>query len=249
MRVPFFITLFAFSALSLFAADGEDSFKTRCALCHGGDGAGTDRAWSILPAIHARRPDQLATIITKGVPAKGMPAFEMPAEELSLVIAHLKKLAANVSPAARDPRAPQPREGSFPLAGGGSLSGVVLNDSGFDAQVRTADGKIHLLRRVFQRDGDAYREATLEPYADWPSYHGSDTANRHSALDQIDRGNVSKLTTQWFFPIQEMRMIEGTPVVIAGIMYVTAVNQVYALDAATGREIWRYSQPRTEGLG
>ena len=31
-------------------------------------------------------------------------------------------------------------------------------------------------------------------------------------------------------------------------MYVTAVNQVYALDAATGREIWRYAQPRTEGL-
>ena len=113
MRVPFFIALFAFSALSLFAADGEDSFKTRCALCHGGDGAGTDRARSILPTIHARRPDQLATIITKEVPSKGMPAFEMPAEERSLLIGHLKKLAANVSPAARDPRAPQPREGSL----------------------------------------------------------------------------------------------------------------------------------------
>ena len=43
-------------------------------------------------------------------------------------------------------------------------------------------------------------------------------------------------------------MIEGTPVVIAGVMYVTAPNQVYALDAATGREIWRYAQPRTEGF-
>jgi glucose dehydrogenase len=43
-----------------------------------------------------------------------------------------------------------------------------------------------------------------------------------------------------------MRMIEGTPVVISGVMYVTAANQVYALDAATGREIWRYSQPRTD---
>ena len=53
MRVPFFTTVFAFSVLSLLAADGEDSFQTRCVLCHGGDGAGTDRAQSILPTIHA----------------------------------------------------------------------------------------------------------------------------------------------------------------------------------------------------
>ena len=88
----------------------------------------------------------------------------------------------------------------------------------------------------------------MKPYVDWPSYHGSDTGNRHSPLDRIHRGNVKDLAMQWFYPIPDMPMIEGTPVVIAGVMYVTAVNQVYALDATTGREIWRYSQPRTEGL-
>ena len=127
MRVPFFTTILAFLALSLLAADGKDSFQTRCVLCHGGDAAGTDRARSILPTIHSRRPGQLATIITKGVPSKGMPAFEMPAEELSLLVAHLKKLASNVSPAARDPRAPQARKGSLPLAGGGRADGRVLH--------------------------------------------------------------------------------------------------------------------------
>ena len=248
MKVPFVITVFAFSALTLLAADGEDSFRTRCVICHGGDGAGTDRARSILPTIHATTPDDLAIIITKGVSSKGMPAFEMPAEELSPLVAHLKKLAANVSPAARDPRAPQPREGSLPLVNGGSLSGVILNESGFDAQVRSADGKIHLLRRVLRSEADAFREATIDPYVDWSSYNGSDTSNRHSALDQIHRGNVGKLAARWFYPIEDMPMIEGTPVVIAGVMYVTAVNQVYALDAAAGREIWRYSQPRTPGL-
>jgi alcohol dehydrogenase (cytochrome c) len=45
-----------------------------------------------------------------------------------------------------------------------------------------------------------------------------------------------------------MPMLEGTPVVIAGVMYVTGPNQVYALDATNGREVWRYAQPRTEGL-
>ena len=162
------------------------------------NGTGSDRARSILPAIHSSRPDQLATIITKGVPSKGMPAFKMPAEELDLLIAHLKKLAEKVSPAARDPRAPQPRKGSLPLVDGGSISGVILNESGFDAQVRTADGKIHLLRRDLRSEAGTFREATLEPYADWPSYNGSDTANRHSALDQIHRGNVGRLAARWF---------------------------------------------------
>ena len=127
--------------------------------------------------------------------------------------------------------------GSLPLAGGGTLDGTILNESGFDAQLRTAGGHIVLLRR----EGDGFREAALEPSADWPSYHGSYTGNRHSPLDQIGRGNIDGLAMQWFYPIPDMPMIEGTPVVIAGVMYVTAVNQVYALDAATGREIWSRS--------
>ncbi len=59
---------------------------------------------------------------------------------------------------------------------------------------------------------------------------------------------MDQLSVQWFFPIPDMPMLEGTPVVIAGVMYVTGPNQVYALDATNGREVWRYAQPRTEGL-
>ena len=238
------VAVFVFSTLNLAAADGEDSYQTRCALCHGGDGTGTDRARSILPTLYTRGPDQLATIITEGVPSRGMPAVDIPADELDSLVRYLKELASTVSPAARDPRAPRPRTGSLRLIDGHSLDGTILNESSFDAQIRTEDGDLHLL----QREGDDYRETTIDPSADWPSYNGSDTANRHSPLDQIDRDNVGQLTAQWFFPIQDSPMIEGTPVVIAGVMYVTAANQVYALDAATGREIWRYSQPRTEGL-
>ena len=229
---------------SLAAADGEESYRTRCALCHGGDAAGSDRAASILVTLHASGPEQLARIITEGVPSRGMPGFEIPDEELTPLISYLKELAAAAAPAARDPRAPRPRAASIPLAGGDALEGTILNESGFDVQFRTSGGDILLLRR----EGDAYREAVIEPYVDWPSYHGSYTGNRHSPLDQIDRDNVGRLALQWFYPIPDMPMIEGTPVVITGVMYITAVNQVYALDAATGREIWRYAQPRTEGL-
>ena len=41
---------------------------------------------------------------------------------------------------------------------------------------------------------------------------------------------------------------EMTPLVLDGIMYVTATNQVSAIDATTGREIWRFSRPRSTGL-
>ena len=245
MRVPSFLAVFVLcSTLGLAAADGEDSYQTRCALCHGGDGAGTDRAVSIIPTLQTSATARLAAIITEGVSSKGMPAVAMPADELGPLVAYLKTLAAAASPGARDPRAPQPRTGSLSLVGGGALSGTILNESGFDAQIRTEDGDLHFLRRA----GNAYREDTIEPFVDWSSYNGSATSNRHSPIDQINRNNVDQLTTEWFFPIHDMRMVEGTPVVIAGVMYVTAANQVYALDAATGREIWRYSQPRTEGL-
>ena len=245
MRVPSFLAVFVLcSTLGLAAADGEDSYQTRCALCHGGDGAGTDRAVSIISTLQTSATARLAAIITEGVSSKGMPAVAMPADELGPLVAYLKTLAAAASPGALDPRAPQPRTGSLSLVGGGALNGTILNESGFDAQIRTEDGGLHFLRRA----GNAYREDPIEPSVDWSSYNGSATSNRHSPIDQIDRNNVDQLTTEWFFPIHDMRMVEGTPVVIAGVMYVTAANQVYALDAATGREIWRYSQPRTEGL-
>ncbi|MBM40685.1 MAG: hypothetical protein CL483_02020 [Acidobacteria bacterium] len=225
-------------------AQGQAFYESRCVLCHGADGTGSDRAGSILARAATLSTDRLAAIITEGVPARGMPAILVPADEMGPLVSYLKGLVAAAGPAARDPRAPRPRSGSFTLADGTSLAGTMLNESGFDAQLRTADGVLHLLRK----EGDRFQQAAIEPYVDWNSYNGDDSSNRHSAVDQIDRNNVDQLTAQWFYPIPDVPMLEGTPVVIAGVMYVTSVNQVYALDASTGREIWRYSQPRTEGL-
>lgn len=236
--------LLSLSAPSLVDAQGAASYQSRCALCHGSAAEGTDRAPSIIPTLQTSATDRLATIITEGVASKGMPAVEMPVDELGSLVTFLKTLGAAASPGARDPRAPQPRPGTLSLIAGTALTGTILNESGFDAQMRTEDGQLRLLRRA----GAAYREDDVHPSVDWTSYNGSDTSNRHSLLDQIDRNTVDQLSVQWFFPIPDMPMLEGTPVVIAGVMYVTAPNQVYALDATNGREVWRYTQPRTEGL-
>jgi PQQ-dependent dehydrogenase (methanol/ethanol family) len=83
----------------------------------------------------------------------------------------------------------------------------------------------------------------------WPTYDGALTGNRFSPLNQIDTTNVQRLAPQWIFPIpQAPRALETTPVVVDGIMYVTTVNEAYALDARNGREIWHYARPRSQGL-
>jgi alcohol dehydrogenase (cytochrome c) len=83
----------------------------------------------------------------------------------------------------------------------------------------------------------------------WPTYNGDESGNRFSALDQINSRNVAALAPKWMFSIPGApRALEVTPVLVDGIMYVTSVNEAYALDARSGREIWHYSRPRSQGL-
>jgi alcohol dehydrogenase (cytochrome c) len=82
----------------------------------------------------------------------------------------------------------------------------------------------------------------------WLSYNGDYTGRRYSALREINSANVSQLRAQWVFHAPNSNRLEVTPVVVDGIMFVTAANDAYALDAQTGRIIWHYSRPITEGL-
>ena len=92
-------------------------------------------------------------------------------------------------------------------------------------------------------------DAVLQPKAgDWPTYNGTVDGNRYSPLTQINLKNVSKLQPAWIYSIPFFGL-ETTPIVVDGIMYVTGNNQVYALDARTGREIWRYERPKTASTG
>jgi len=84
--------------------------------------------------------------------------------------------------------------------------------------------------------------------ADWLSYNGDYTGRRYTDLREINPGNVSQLRAQWVFHAQSSSNLEVTPVVVDGIMFVTAANDAFALDAQTGRLLWHYSRPVTEGL-
>jgi alcohol dehydrogenase (cytochrome c) len=84
--------------------------------------------------------------------------------------------------------------------------------------------------------------------ANWVSYNGDYTGQRHSSLTQIGPGNVGHLAAQWVFHSAEPGALEVTPVVVAGIMFVTSANDAYALDARTGKLLWHHPRPTTQGL-
>jgi alcohol dehydrogenase (cytochrome c) len=81
--------------------------------------------------------------------------------------------------------------------------------------------------------------------ADWPHYGGTQFSWRYSALDQITSANVKSLAPAWLFQTGDYaENLQATPIVVDGVMYViTARARVFALDAATGRVIWRYAYP------
>jgi alcohol dehydrogenase (cytochrome c) len=82
----------------------------------------------------------------------------------------------------------------------------------------------------------------------WVSYNGDYTGRRYSSMTEITPANAAHLAAKWVFHTREDGPLEVTPVVIAGVMFITSANDVYALDAATGEELWHHSRPITQGL-
>jgi PQQ-dependent dehydrogenase (methanol/ethanol family) len=95
--------------------------------------------------------------------------------------------------------------------------------------------------------GLSFDQVARPASGDWTTYHGLIGGNRHSGLDQINAANVKDLRLEWVFPINHF-VIEATPLVVDGVMYVTGPNQVFALDARAGRTIWHYQRPRSSGV-
>ncbi len=86
-----------------------------------------------------------------------------------------------------------------------------------------------------------HEEIVAADPGDWLT-HGRDYAEqRYSPLNSIDTENVNELGLAWYFDVPTARGMEATPIVVDGRMYVTGSwSIVYALDAATGEELWRY---------
>ena len=84
-------------------------------------------------------------------------------------------------------------------------------------------------------------KAGAEPQ-NWLMYWGDYQSTHYSGLRQIDTRNVPRLRAAWTFPMPGDSVLEATPVVVDGVMYTTQPGVVAALDAGTGRQIWRHTR-------
>jgi alcohol dehydrogenase (cytochrome c) len=76
----------------------------------------------------------------------------------------------------------------------------------------------------------------------WLTYSGNYQAQRYSALTQVNRQNVTQLKPAWVYQMRNAGIVETTPIVADGVMYITEPpSTVTALDVRTGRPLWTYT--------
>ncbi|OUM04437.1 PQQ-dependent dehydrogenase, methanol/ethanol family [Variovorax sp. JS1663] len=98
----------------------------------------------------------------------------------------------------------------------------------------------HIKAATARVDG-AFIRANTAKTNDWPSYGLDYAETRFSKLDQITTGNVKELGLAWSYNLESTRGVEATPLVVDGIMYVTASwSVVHAIDVRTGKKLWSY---------
>jgi alcohol dehydrogenase (cytochrome c) len=89
----------------------------------------------------------------------------------------------------------------------------------------------------------------LKPPKDsWPAYHGDYSGRRHSALTQVTPQNVGGLTLSWAFQTGANAQIKASPIMVDGVIYFSTPDNVYAVDARSGHQIWHYTYPQNKGF-
>ena len=80
------------------------------------------------------------------------------------------------------------------------------------------------------------------PNVDWPVVNGGAGGAHYSALKQINAGNVNQLRVAWTYDVSDAPgTIETNPIEVNGVLYgYTTGQRVFAVNAATGREIWKF---------
>lgn len=84
---------------------------------------------------------------------------------------------------------------------------------------------------------------SAESFREWNRSLGGPTSNRFSGLTQIDKTNVAKLEVAWTYQSGDGKAnVQCNPIIVDGVMYApTAGWNIVALDAATGKELWRFT--------
>lgn len=80
-----------------------------------------------------------------------------------------------------------------------------------------------------------------EHQEDWPAYGGRPENNHYSSLSQLNRSNVKRLVIAWTFDTHEEGVLQTSPIVVDRVLYgITPTQKVFALEAATGKLLWKF---------
>ena len=122
----------------------------------------------------------------------------------------------------------------------GRMAWVLAACLGSAAALAQADPAAQAAAAVQRVDG-AFIRANAAKTPDWPTVGVDYAETRYSRLDQINAANVKDLGLAWSYNLESTRGVEATPVVVDGIMYVSASwSVVHAIDTRTGNRIWTY---------
>ena len=86
------------------------------------------------------------------------------------------------------------------------------------------------------------------PADSWPTYHGDYSGKRHSPLTQITPQNVPSLALAWAFQTGQGATMKSSPLLVNEVLYFTVPDNVWAIDARSGHQIWHYTYPPNKGL-
>ena len=91
------------------------------------------------------------------------------------------------------------------------------------------------------------RDSKAGTQSAWLSYHGDLTGRRYSELKEITRENVGQLQLKWVFNSRKMWALGAPPVVVAGVMYLSVSNDLFAMDGLTGAVLWHHTRQDAAG--
>jgi alcohol dehydrogenase (cytochrome c) len=90
-----------------------------------------------------------------------------------------------------------------------------------------------------------------QPTTMWPTFNGDYSGRRYSPLTQINSSNVHELALAWATRLVADGpgniTVKSMPLLVNGILYVTAPNNIWATDVRTGRQVWHYQYPPNTG--
>jgi quinohemoprotein ethanol dehydrogenase len=113
-----------------------------------------------------------------------------------------------------------------------------------------AKGSADHIKAVTSAVDSASIKANTATSKDWPTIGLDYAETRFSKLNQINTDNVKNLGLMWSYNLESVRGVEATPLVVDGIMYVTASwSVVHAIDARTGKRIWSYDPGVNREIG